>query len=169
MGIWMGYFIKNISSSMEFFKWNEKKVIVAWLAVFVIGIAASFWLSHGAEQQLKKTVIPEDSALHFQDWRSMFEFSMAFFFLPLLFLSNVYSVSTKRVNVLLYVFTFLYAALFSYKNLRHLNDFFQLWEKHFGVENLSVTQSFSHPWVYISVYAFLCLFNMISIGWGLKK
>lgn len=169
MGVWMGYFTKNASTTMDFFKWNEKKVMRWWLSLFIVGMVLSYILSQGAIFQLQHTEIPEDSAFHFRDWRSMFEFSLAFFFLPLLLLANVFSLTTKKVNVFLYGFTFLYAAIFSYKNLQNISEFFQLWEKHFQIGSELLAQEASGVWVHISVYAFLCLFNMAFIWWGLKK
>ncbi|MBX2904307.1 MAG: hypothetical protein KF872_12235 [Chitinophagales bacterium] len=169
IGIWMGYFTRNASTTMEFFRWSEKRVMRVWLYLFIGGMLLTYALSQGTVFQLNNPLIPEDSADHFRDWRSMFEFSLAFFFLPLLVLANIYSLATKRINFFLYGFTFLYAAIFSYKNLQNLNEFFYRWESHFGLWKGEFPINTSAVWFHVAVYAFLCIFNLVFIWWGLRK
>lgn len=165
----MGYFTKNAYTTLNFFKWNERRVMRVWLTVFVLGMVTTYAFSQGTIFQLRQPEIAQDSADKFRDWRSMFEFSLAFFFLPLLVLSNLYSLTTRRVNFVLYLFTFLYAAIFSYKNLQNMSELLFNWEKHFGILKDSLELSNTSFWVHIFAYAFICIFNSVLIWWGLKK
>lgn len=169
MGVMMSYFAKYAYTTMDFFKWNEKKIIKIWLILFVLGIVLTFAFSQGAIFQLSQTEIPEASAGYFQDWRSMLEFSLGFFFLPLLLLVDIHTLVRKRISIVLYLFTFLFAAIFTYKNMHTLTNFFLEWESRFGLLKEGELSDMPKLWVHISAYAFLTFFNAMLMWWGSRK
>lgn len=165
----MGYFTKNAYTTLNFFKWNDRRVMRVWLTVFILAMVITYTFSQVTIFQLRQTEIAQDSADRFRDWRSMFEFSLAFFFLPLLILSNLYSLTTRRVNYFLYLFTFLFAAIFSYKNLQNMDLLLYNWEQYFGILKERLPVNNITLWIHVCTYAFLCVFNSILIWWALKK
>jgi uncharacterized protein YacL len=169
IGVWMGYFNKKAFTNSDFFKLNPKKVLRNYMITFVVAVTVSFILSYIAQHMLTSGPIPEDNLIKYKDYKSIFTFSIYFFFIPLLIFANTQSLVSGKVAWVLYLLTFLFAALFIAKDSFILLDHVLRWMKfnHMQTdrEYISTTLASSKAIIVAMVVAF----NAAMMWWGMRK
>ncbi len=169
IGIWMGYFNKKAFTNSDFFKLDPSKVLRNYTITFVVAVIVSFILSYIAQNMLTNGPIPEDNLIKYKEFKSLFTFSIYFFFIPLLVFANTQSLVSGRVAWVLYLFTFLFAALFIAKDSFILLDQVFRWMKfnHMQTDKDYVSTTLASSKAVI--VAFVIAFNAAMMWWSMRK
>ncbi|MDW8273523.1 MAG: hypothetical protein RMJ53_04755 [Chitinophagales bacterium] len=169
IGIWMGYFVRHGSASTGFFKINSKTLFKLWLGLLVTGVVVTSLITFRVNYLIETSSSSNETVLRFRDWFNLSQFSVGFFFLPFLFISNLYSITVRQIEYVMYLLTFCFGALFSYRNSKLAQRMAEHVHSSLGDSSFNISFIADSPIWYISILGFLVLFNALAVAWGLKK
>jgi hypothetical protein len=165
----MGTVYKRSISDLAILRISPDKVARWYYILMTIGIVLCGYLCYRSVQSFAEVGMAEDKVHFFEDNRSMLVYFLNVGFIILIVISNLHSLTSKRISWLYYILTFsvyaVYAVIDSFflqDTYFHFKQINQLWHGGFKLE---------YYWGYLSLFfcAALTAFNAYMTSWGLKK
>ncbi|HLP20722.1 MAG TPA: hypothetical protein VK174_10490 [Chitinophagales bacterium] len=169
IGFMMGFVYKKSYTTAQFFEVNPKKLLRAFMAVFILAVLSTFTLSWFTMHVLKDITIPDDSAMKYKDIKSVMIFLINLFFLVLVVLSNFYSQSSKKLAPVPYMLALGFYVVFILKDAYYISDYYTMWQNSLQLLEGDLPDFHSTGWTKCALAFFVTSFNAVMVWWGLRK
>jgi len=169
IGFMMGYLYKKSYTNAQFFQIEPQKVLKIFWIVFGMAMAATLLLSWLTMSVLNDPVAPDIRSLKFQDTKSIMIFFLNVFFFALIILSNLYSLTLKKISVLPYLLSLVFYIGFVLNDAYYISNYFILWKKSLKIFMGDFEALQLINWMKSFFALLVTLFNIVMIWWGLKK
>ncbi|MFN8310871.1 MAG: hypothetical protein U0T73_12995 [Chitinophagales bacterium] len=169
IGVMMGTIYKRSFTNIALLQFNPATIQRIFLTMAVIGVLICGFLSYKAVLAFNEKTLAEDKMNIYNDYESMLIYFLNLGFIVLIFVANLHSFSSKKIQYASYLITFGIYAAFAVIDNFFLEDVFfqfkkfnQLWRGEFSFANIAG---------YFSLFlsAVLTAFNAYMVQWGLKK
>ncbi|MBL0308962.1 MAG: hypothetical protein IPP77_04575 [Bacteroidetes bacterium] len=169
IGFMMGYLFKHAKTSAETFSPNPKIVLKIYMLSFVVALVTTYALSYFATHSLVTSASPEEGDINYHNERSLMIFALNFFFFILVFLSNFYSQSVRKLTPIPYLLTFLFYAIFILKDTYYVSGYYLIWQDSLQLLKGEIPDFEATGWVKCLLGFNVTAFNAFMIWWGFRK
>ncbi len=172
IGFMMAFLYKQAYTTSRLFNPEPRKLCKIFLSAFAGAVVVTIGLSGWTLHVLNSSPVLEMGKVEFHNARQVLFFSLNFFFLVLMVLSNLYSQAQKKISLITYLLTFIFYTLTVVLDSFWISEKYIVWQgmvMKAAVSEIDIPDFHSTGLMKCGLAFLVTVFNAIIIWWGLRK